>query len=386
MNFRKNRARAVLGLLALLGCLLAVQAAEVKIKVIVENASIRVKPGMDSSVLEDKLPVGAIYLSPKKEGEWYEVRFRSKLGLQLTGYIHEMYVEVVGEEAEQTGKQPSVLSGAGPARTVEMRAFEIGLHLGSISGSLMDESTSYSDDWSWQKLESVQENGVITHKLAIPFSVGFSVSYYFRENVGIRLSADYLHKQNLTGWRSTFQMDWTWTGGNDTITDGKEWPATGNYSLFPINFNLIYKFPTGGIFVPYLTGGATVFVGKATLETSLGYGNSWLSDDGNIQYIDYFIIPVKVEKDLTTVGFNLGAGLDLLFSPNFGLNIDAAYYSGALVDEDWPVTAGTYQAVIHAGTTLTMDSTLASYIKTSIPKLNFKLTFFRIAGGFKILF
>lgn len=387
MNIRNIRTGAVLGLFVILGSLLAGQATEVKIKVIVENASIRVKPGIDGAVLEDKIPLGAVYLSAKKEGEWYEVRFRSKVGVQLTGYIHEMYVEVIDEDGAKAGQQPPIFKGMGPARVQEVKPFEMGLIFGLSSGSFMSPSSTYSDSWAWSELESVSEAGTILHKLGNPFALGFSFTYYFRENVGFRLSVDYNLKQNLpANGRSVYTMDWTWTLGRGSHHDEADWPVKGDFWLVPISANLIYKIPTGGIFAPYFTAGMTAYLGRANIETSLGYGNSWFSDDGKTQLIDFFIIPVKMEKDLTTAGVNVGAGLDVLLSPNIALNIDGVYYFGSSYNDDWPVKEGTYPASYYTGTTLTIDWMQASDFKAKITKLSIKLSSLRIAAGLKILF
>ncbi|MCX6576030.1 MAG: outer membrane beta-barrel protein [Candidatus Aminicenantes bacterium] len=386
MNIRNIRTGAVLGLFVILGSLLAGQATEVKIKVIVENASIRVKPGIDGAVLEDKIPVGAVYLSSKKEGEWYEVRFRSRVGVQLTGYIHEMYVEVIDEDAAKAGQQPPIFKGMGPVRVQEVKPFEMGLIFGLSAGSFMSPSSTYSDTWAWSELESVSEAGTISHKLGNPLALGFSFTYYFRENVGFRLSVDYNLKQNLADAKSAYQIDWTWTLGRGSFHDEGDWPVKGDFWLVPISANLIYKIPTGGIFAPYLTAGMTAYLGRANIETSLGYSNSWISSDGKTQLIDFFIIPVKVEKDLTTAGVNVGAGLDVLLSPNIALNIDGVYYWGSSYSDDWPVTEGTYPASYYTGTTLTIDWMQASDFKAKITKLSIKLSSFRIAAGLKILF
>jgi opacity protein-like surface antigen len=387
MNIRIIRIGVVLGLFVFIGSLLAEQATEVKVKVIVENASIRVKPGIDGAVLEDKIPVGAVYLSSKKEGEWYEVRFRSKLGIQLTGYIHEMYVEIVNEEAEQAGKKPPIFSGMGPARNREIKTFEIGLIFGLSAGSFLNPSSSYSDNWAWNELESVSEAGTISHKLGNPLALGFSFTYYFRENVGFRLSVDYNLKQNFPAdTQSVYTMDGTWTLERGTYHAEGDWPVKGNFWLVPISANLIYKIPTGGIFAPYITAGMTAYLGKANIETSLGYSNSWISSDGTKQLIDYFIIPVKMEKDLTTAGVNVGAGWDILLSPNIALNFDGVYYWGSSYNDDWPVKEGTYPASASLGTTLTIDWMQASNFRAKISKIGIKLSAFRIAGGLKILF
>jgi len=389
MNVRNVRSWAALGLLIFLGCCLAVQAVEVKIKVVVENASIRSKPGIDGSVIEEKIPLGAVYLSSKKEGEWYEVKFRSKLGVQLTGYIHEMYIEVVkeGEGQAAAAKQPPVFKDLGLARERGMKNFEFGLFFGMSAGLFLPASSSYSDDWSFQELQSVTESDTITHKLNnSPAMAGGYFTFYFQGGFGFRLSFDYNFKQTLSAANSAFNMNWTWTLSRGSGNKEKTWPVQGDYSLSPISLNLIYKLQSGGALVPYFTAGLTYFFGKANLSTSVGYGESWFSADQTTQYIDYFIIPVKLEKKLDTVGGNFGAGLDVLLSPNIGLNIDAVYYLGPSAVEPWPFVAGSYPAATFSGTTLELLGQGATTLQSKYSKLNFKLSYFRIAGGFKILF
>jgi opacity protein-like surface antigen len=298
-----------------------------------------------------------------------------------------MYVEVVKEEAEQAGKQPPIFSGMGPARIREMKTFEMGLIFGLSAGSFLNPSSSYSDSWSSGELESVTEAGTFTHKLGNPSVLGFSFTYYFRESVGFRLSVDYNLKQKLPAdAQSDYTMDWTWTLGRGSYHNEANWPVKGDFWLVPISANLIYKIPTGGIFAPYVTAGMTAYLGKANIETSLGYADSWVTIDGKEQRVDYFTIPVTLEKDLTTAGFNAGAGLDILLSPNIAFNIDGVYYWGSSYNDDWPVKEGTYPASYYTGTTLTIDWTQASDFRAKISKVSIKLSSFRIAGGFKILF
>lgn len=118
-----------------------------KIKVIVRDASIRMQPNIDSEIILTPL-VGSTFEVEKKIGEWYEIKFSSETGVLITGYIHELFVEVEREivrprqkiipepvktepeyqpqEALRTGAKPSIcLKGGGIFALIpELYSFE----------------------------------------------------------------------------------------------------------------------------------------------------------------------------------------------------------------------------------------------------------------------
>ena len=75
-----------------------------KIKVAAENASIRVKPDIESKII-GKLPVGSLLEAERKAGQWCEVKFLSKIDILISEYIHEMYVEALEEKIEEVPKK-----------------------------------------------------------------------------------------------------------------------------------------------------------------------------------------------------------------------------------------------------------------------------------------
>ncbi|OGD24211.1 MAG: hypothetical protein A2Y56_05980 [Candidatus Aminicenantes bacterium RBG_13_63_10] len=85
---------------------LSAGAAETKIKVVAENAAIRLNPSPDSEAVEENVALDKVFSSEKKIGEWFEVKFRTQLGVDVVGYIHEMYVEVLAGEAPPPAPQP----------------------------------------------------------------------------------------------------------------------------------------------------------------------------------------------------------------------------------------------------------------------------------------
>lgn len=65
-----------------------------KLKVVTEQANIRLRPDIGSIIIQ-QVPLGKILESTKKEGEWYLIRIKTDLGEQATGYVHESMVKVI---------------------------------------------------------------------------------------------------------------------------------------------------------------------------------------------------------------------------------------------------------------------------------------------------
>src|SRR5512137_2694708 len=65
-----------------------------KIKVTAEQANLREKPDIGSSIVQ-QIPEGTVLEADRKEGEWYFVRYTLEDGGVIGGWIHESLVEVV---------------------------------------------------------------------------------------------------------------------------------------------------------------------------------------------------------------------------------------------------------------------------------------------------
>ena len=73
-------------------------AQEKLVEVVAENARIYAEPNATSEIIQ-AAPVGQVYDMIRKVGAWYEIRFTTeRLGITMTGYIHERYVKILGEE------------------------------------------------------------------------------------------------------------------------------------------------------------------------------------------------------------------------------------------------------------------------------------------------
>lgn len=71
-----------------------------EIRVIVNEANIRLKPSLDSTVISNA-PLGTVLTYQAKEGDWYRIELPEKeRGFTIIGYIHHSIVEVIGGAAE----------------------------------------------------------------------------------------------------------------------------------------------------------------------------------------------------------------------------------------------------------------------------------------------
>lgn len=82
-------------------CLLAGFSAPVKVKVTVDNASLKANPEIQAKTVA-RIPLNTVLDSEEKLGEWYKVTL-DREGVKMTGYIHEMLVTVVSGEGEAAG-------------------------------------------------------------------------------------------------------------------------------------------------------------------------------------------------------------------------------------------------------------------------------------------
>ena len=102
------------------------QEPSLKVKVIVDSATVKVTPEIDGETLA-RIPLHTILEAVEKQGEWYKVSF-DKEGLQIAGFIHEMLVREMSEEevAEESAPtlEETVESQSQIIREIEIRMDE----------------------------------------------------------------------------------------------------------------------------------------------------------------------------------------------------------------------------------------------------------------------
>jgi DNA-binding beta-propeller fold protein YncE len=97
-------------------------AAGLRVKVIVDNASIKATPEIGGQTLANS-PLGTVLDVELKQGEWYKIK-TTKGGASISGYIHELLVEELAE-----GEVPAAPASVGPIKSQGEISAEIELKI-----------------------------------------------------------------------------------------------------------------------------------------------------------------------------------------------------------------------------------------------------------------
>jgi hypothetical protein len=195
---------------ALLAAAQATPARLTKIKVTAEQANLREKPDIGSSIVQ-QIPEGTILEADKKEGEWFFVRYTLEDGGVIGGYIHESLVEVVeaGEPVRETktgGKElPARERVSRPIRIGKIKMpdlstgglpleFSVSVGIGSIAPRDLNDGTRGYADWNGAELGIATPGAAdVLHLAAL---AGFELSYKISPRLAIGLGADYFRGAN----------------------------------------------------------------------------------------------------------------------------------------------------------------------------------------------
>jgi outer membrane protein W len=386
---------SVLVLSAALALPAAAQSGENRVKVIVEKASLHLKPSLDSAVLEENVPLGTVFEHARKTGEWYEVRYPSQLGVLITGYIHEMYVELL-PAAETAPVQPVAPAPAGTVRAgggtrpagrrwaarphqLEIGAF-FGLGLGTQVGGGSGYSSVFPADYV---LASENGDGTLSHEVKGLSGLGLSLTYYLAGGLGLQVRADFGFKKDITGGGSHFTMHWVWTDATSgTRTD--DFALGGDLSLTPISLDLVYRIPAAPWLSPYLGAGVSYITGSFKADSEAGFPFWYI--DGAFQNVDYVAVPITVDKSFSQVGGNVQGGFDIRVSPNLGLVLGGIYFFGSDVDCRWTPAPGTYKLKLHPGASLNFLDPLAQSFGNDFTPVRVKTSMFKALAGFRVGF
>lgn len=353
-----------------------------RVKVVVENASIRAKANMQSEVVH-KPSVGDVFDLEGKEGEWYRVKFQSAAGVFITGYIHEMFVEPTEIAREVPTKKTLPPSKTQPS-TKKVTHAEFAVRAGFNLSYATTDGSSYSGSFSGGILTSASASGRISAELDKPMGFDGAFNYYFAKGLGIQVRIDVNSKAKFSdGGMSDYQLNWTWQSGESYSADAS-WPVNGDLSLTVISGNVIYKIQGNSMLVPLVSGGVSFFSGKVNADTLVGYAETW--EIAPYQFIDYFEIPARLDESISGIGFNVGGGLDLAFSQSIAVNVDARFFARGSIEAPWKLQPGTYTSNVQEGWTLTLSQADVELLQQAISSFKLNLSFFKISLGLKFMF
>lgn len=375
----------------------SVQAQTQKIRVVVKNASIRLSPSMDSEILR-RPDMGAVFDVVKKVDEWYEIKFTSQVGVEITGYIHEMFIEVVQADVPEMKREPVVQQPV----AVEIQREPAAEHKGEVQLSFMypfgyglEEASSYLYEFPEDLLTTATGAGRIDHALKGPIGFGGAFNYILFNGLGVQVRFDMNTKSSITSDSlSQFDMTWAWFGGDDiTLSDfaeyPREWAVTGDVSLMILSLNFYYKALGLGMIAPHFSGGLSYFTGNVAVDTNFAYATTWwvdIDESTYWQYIDYFILPASIDEKIGSIGFNAGGGIDIRFTRNIAFGLEARYFATKKIETMWQLGTGDFDSNINEGWTITMSADDVADITEMVDLFILKPSFFSIIAALKIFF
>jgi hypothetical protein len=241
-----------------------------KVKVTAEQANLREKPDIGSSIVQ-QIPEGTVLEADKKEGEWFLVRYTLEDGGVIGGYIHESLVVVVEQaaaeparrtpERETSQRLPAAATGtikptgrSGPASFLE---FSLSGGVGwTAPRDLNDGAQGFADT-----------NGA---SLGLPVS-GPVDALHLATLVGLELS------YRVSPWLSLgIGVDYFWGANRGRVgfTDGifsETLETRPSFSAVPVKFGVRF-YPGKGF---YIRGSLGVYSVKAGYLYRLERGLNW---------------------------------------------------------------------------------------------------------------
>lgn len=238
------------------------QAPTIKLKVTAEQANLREKPDIGSSIVQ-AIPEGTLLDADKKEGEWYYVRYTLDDGGVIGGWIHESLVEVVGhgEPVGQPAVQPPARTPprerapqpprSGGIRAPEFRTgtipleFAVSMGFATLAPRELNDGTRGFADWTAASagLTAADRPDILN----FAGLVGFELSYRLSSRFSFGVGADLM------------------TGSNARTVELSGADVTEKVSTKPsarsVPFKLMVRFYPGAGF--YLRGGLGVYAVKA---------------------------------------------------------------------------------------------------------------------------
>ncbi|MBD3412820.1 MAG: hypothetical protein GF421_00105 [Candidatus Aminicenantes bacterium] len=255
---------------------------------------------------------------------------------------------------------------------------ELGINFGSTLGYNITDST-YVDSWgtSWY---DVDESGTISPELSNPLSLGGNISLITNMGIGVQFALDYNFNSDVTGTSSYSGAGYDWWIGS--FDYNSEWDITGTVKMMVLSLDFIYKYYSD-MFCPWFAAGGSYFSGNLEASTNVGFGFDYWS------YFNYAKIAADINEDMSGIGFNVGAGFDIHFSPNIAFTLEGRYFILKKYEFNWMTDfSGQHEMLGYFSGTVSFSSPSAyeDYLDELIESFEFNPSFPKIAAGFKFSF
>jgi hypothetical protein len=264
----------------------AAQKAPARVKVIAEQANLREKPDIGSSIVQ-QIPEGTVLEADRKEGEWYFVRYTLEDGGVIGGWLHESLVEPVAggtpvPAAVPAAAVPAQSSGTASARSgTSAFPLEISVSAGVATlapRDLNDGARGFPDWFGAMVGLPAPETADILH---LGSAAEIELAYRLSPRLAIGLGAGYLHAAN--GDQMTFadELDTRTVSTKPSVSSGsvkatvRFYPGAGLYirgalGLYSVKAGYLYRVEGGGTWTES-TGSATA----TSLGAEAAFGGEW---------------------------------------------------------------------------------------------------------------
>jgi hypothetical protein len=318
-------ARALVGLalISLVVCPVSVYAQKQKIKVIVADASIRVGPTAGSEIISHP-PRGSVFEVEGKVGDWYEVKVQTEVGPSITGYIYEMFVEVVKAAEEATAPKieapkppptpPAPVKRDEPAEETPEPRSRPRFSAKAIGVYAFRQGYDYVFTTPY-----LGETLTITDSVSKYSALGghADVGLFIRNNVELTAGMGFLTK-TLAGLYS-FELPNMYIYDDLAYDEVEGHPAVRMTSL-DLGVNLYLG--SGGALKPYIGGGASYVMARMGLLEDMEYTETYYADDTHtIEITTLWLTTTNIKK----LGFFVRGGLAFEFSRHVAFVLDGTY-------------------------------------------------------------
>jgi len=269
-----------------------IQAEDQKIRVVAEDTNVRIKPDLRSDIIASPA-VGMVFDVERKIGEWYEIVFPSSAGISITGYVHEIYVEIFVEEEEPLPK------------------FFI-----SLSGMYSSVQAGYDYEYKfldyWGTPATIYDS--IENSSAVGFNIGFG--FFVIPNIEITAGADLCftslsgkYGYDLQNWHPPYDIAY-----DEVLTDAK-------FTEIIFNFGANFHPITTGVIRPYVGGGISYIMAKMDLLDTFNRDWGW---DIYGFWVDLYDV-LTTKESINKLGFNVKAGINFAVSRNIFIFSEGRY-------------------------------------------------------------